>query len=267
MKLRTATKSFSSSKLWMCIALASVFTAGTVQAFTDVPHTIATKLGHGATFAQLTKQIAEAKKQLTEAQNTYANLQKNLIAVQGLKSSGLEMTDKFEERPADYGMDVACPGAGAFSLTNLMSSLAINMEGDIKKQQKEICQRIVLARNAQYNEAAKMLRHLRTEQGAKLKAIEAERQKVGDSAGRLQGVQEMLEQYQADSNRDQQYSATLIAAYGTYIETLQQSQSMLGKQALTGNNGSETFADTVTRKFVQGAVLKTALETVSDRDR
>jgi len=251
----------------MCIALACICNTATAQAITDEPHTIATKLGHGATFAQLTKQIAEAKKQLTEAQNTYANLQKNLIAVQGLKSSGIAMNDKFEQRAPDYGMGAACPGAGSFSLDNLMSSLTLNMEGDIKKQQKEICQRTVLARNAQYNEAAKMLKHLRTSQGDKLKKIEDERLKVGDSGGKLQGVQEMLEQFQADAQRDEQYSTTLISAYDTYIDTLQKSQAILGKQALTGNNGSETFAETVTRKFVQGAVLKTALETVSDRDR
>jgi hypothetical protein len=267
MKTRTATKSFLPSKLWMCIVLASVFTATGVQAFTDVPHTIATKLGHGATFAQITKQIAEAKKQLTEAQNTYANLQKNLIAIQGLKSGGIAMTDKFEQRAPDYGMNAACPGAGAFSLSNFMSSLTLNMEGDIKKQQKEICQRIVMAQNAQYNEAAKMLKYLREDQGAKLKAIEAERKKVGDSAGKLQGVQEMLEQYQADAERDQQYSATLIAAYDTYIDTLKQNQALLGKQALTGDSGNDTFADKVVTKFVQGAVLEGALQTARQRER
>lgn len=177
------------------------------------------------------------------------------------------MTDKFEQRAPDYGMNASCPGAGGFSLSNLMSSLTLDMEGDIKKQQKEICQRIVLARNAQYNEAAKMLKYLREDQGAKLQAIEAERKKVGDSAGKLQGVQEMLEQYQADAARDQQYSVTLISAYDTYIGTLQQSQALLGKQALTGDSGNDTFADTLKTKFVQGAVLEGALQTARQRER
>ena len=267
MKTRTATKSLLHHKLWMCIALASVFTATGAYAFTDVPHTLVTKLGHGATYAKIAKQIAEAKKQLTEAKNTYANLQKNLIAIQGLKSSGIEMTDKFVQRPNDYGMKAACPGAGAFSLESMMSAFSLNMEGNIKQQQKDICQRIVFAQNAQYNEAAKMLKYLREDQGAKLKAIEAEVNGVGDSKGKLDSAVVKFNQYQADATRDEQYSTTLISAYDTYIDTLQKSQALLGKQALTGDSGNETFAESVTTKFVQGAVLEGALQTARQRER
>jgi hypothetical protein len=64
-----------------------------------------------------------------------------------------------------------------------------------------------------------------------------------------------------------QYSTTVIAAYEAYIKSLEDNQELLTKQALTGNNGSETFAETVTRKFVQGVALEAALRTVSDRDR
>ena len=251
----------SNMLLSVAIALTGVFISGNALAINDVIHTVATKLGHGLTYGKLVKQVDEAKK-------TYENLQKNLIKVQGLQSSGIAMTDKFEQRDPQYGMKAACPGAGAFSLSNLMSSMALDMEGDIKKQQKEICQRIVMAHNVQYNESAKMLKHLREVQGAKLKAIEKEVNGVGDSKGKLDSAVVKFDQYQADATRDEQYSTTLIAAYDTYIESLQQSQALLGKQALTGNNGSDTFAETVTRKFVQGAVLKGSLDTLrATRDR
>ena len=262
MKTRTATKSFSSSKLWMCIALASVFTASGAQAFTDVPHTIATKLGHGLTYGKLVKQYEEAKR-------TYENLQRNLTKVGGLKDTGIAMTDDFKARADDYGMEANCPGAGSKSLSSLMGGLSLNLKGDIKGQQKDICQNVVLAQNAQYNEAVRMLKHMR-KQDEKLKMLEAERTKATESGdpGDLNANTNALNQFMAGASRDIQYSETVVSAYDTYINALKENQALLGKQALTGNNGSETFADTVTRKFVQGATLKLSLQALSEtRDR
>lgn len=262
MKTRTATKSFSSSKLWMCIALASVFTASGAQAFTDIPHTIATKLGHGLTYGKLIKQVEEAQKQLAEAK-------KHLAKLQGFKNADMDMSDKLELRDISYQMDIYCPGAGGGVVGAIQGFLTVNANGKTKEEQKKICQNTVMARNTQYNTAVTLIKTLKIRNDEHTK-IEQRRKQVTDDGGEPGAVAAVdldFQQLLGQVTMDTEYANSVITAYDTYITTLQSTQAQLGKQALTGDSGNKTFVDNMTTKFVQGVVLEGALKTARARDR
>jgi len=263
---RIRSKNTTSLKPWKILALACTMMAGNVDAqlaVADFPHTIQAYVTH---LTRLQQQIQTYQSQIAHYTQQVTHMQQQLISVGGLRDVSMPMTDEFKKRPDDYGMNAACPGAGSMSLSSLMSSFTLDMSGNIKEQQKEICQRIVLAKNTQYNEAVKMLMNVR-EQDLQIKAIADERAAAGTSEGKLAANDNKLNQFLARSTSTMQYSTTVIAAYEAYIKSLEDNQELLTKQALTGNNGSETFAEAVTRKFVQGVALEAALRTVSDRDR
>lgn len=236
----------------------------------DGAHIGASNLGHYGTYGQIGKQILEAKKQLEEAQRIYANVQKNLIKSSGLGDSGISMEDAFKERDSSFGMKARCPGAAlSMNPKELLSAFVINTKGglkEIKEEQQKVCQRIVYAENLQFNETAKMLNLLR-EQDDRLKGIASRRAQVGDEPGPLQENTNELITFLTGAERDSQYNSAVIAAYDAYIVTLNRQQQMLTQVAMSGNANDDSFGDLLTRKLVQGATLKIALDTVGNRDR
>ncbi|MGH8106587.1 MAG: hypothetical protein ACREO2_09725 [Arenimonas sp.] len=229
----------------------------------DLPHTLQAYITHLMRYVRQGQEYAE---QVEHHIRDVTHMRQQLITIPGLADVSMPMTDNFEERDPNYGMGAACPGAGSMSLSSLMSAFTLDLSGDIKEQQKQICQRIVLAKNTQYNEAVKMLKNVR-QQDTQIKQIAAERAAAGESQGKLAANDNKLSQFLARSTASMQYSQTVITAYEAYINSLEDNQELLTKQAMTGNNGNETFATTVTRKFVQGVALEAALDSVSDRDR
>ncbi|MEO8001700.1 MAG: hypothetical protein ABI644_07465 [Arenimonas sp.] len=229
----------------------------------DLPHTLQAYITHLLRYVRQGQQYAE---EVQHNIRDYTHMQQQLISIGGLRDVSMTMTDTFAERPANFGMAAACPGAdNSISLSALTQAFTLDMSGEIKKQQAQICQRIQMAKNTQYNEAVKMLKTIR-EQDTQLSEIAQERLDVGTDEGKLAANDNKLRQYLARSSTSMQYSTTVIQAYETYIKSLQDNQQMLTQQALTGNNGDETFATTLARKFVQGATLKIALDSArSDR--
>lgn len=259
-------KKIKKLKSWKILALACTMIAGNVDAqlaVADFPHTIQAYVTH---LLRLQQQVTTYQSQIAHYVQQVNHMRQQLISVGGLRDISMPMTDNFTPRADDYGMAAACPGAGSMSLSSLMSSFSLNMSGDIKEQQKEICQRIVLAKNAQYNEAVKMLTTVR-QQDAQLQAIAAERAAAGTDQGKLAANDNKLSQFLARSTTSTQYSNTVIAAYETYVKSLEDNQQLLTQQALTGNTGNETFASTLANKFVQGVALEAALRAVETRDR
>lgn len=259
---KKALKSYS----WKTLALACTLLATNANAqwaVVDMPHTIQAYITHLTRYAQ---QIQQYQSQFEHYMQQVRHMQQQLITIGGLPDVSMPMTDNFDERDPNYGMAAACPGAGSMSLSSLMSAFTLDLAGDIKEQQKQICQRIVLAKNTQYNEAVKMLKNVRN-QDIQLRQIAAERAAAGDSQGLLAANDNKLNQFLARSTSSMQYSQTVITAYDSYVRSLEDNQKLLTKQAMTGDNGNETFATAVTRKFVQGVALEAALDSVSDRDR
>jgi TolA-binding protein len=252
-----------SSPLMKGLLVAAVFTALSSQAFGftvhDPIHTV-------STFGQAGKQIVEAKNQLDQLQKQYEELQKHITKLQGLQNASMVAEDKFKERTPGEFISLDCPGAGPLSVSALFSTFNINLDSDVKTQQKQICQRISLAKDKQYNETVKVLKIV-TERNKELTAIE-KRRAAAKEPGEMAAVNNDIAKLQAKTQVDMQYSNAVISAYDTYIASLEDHTGKLTEGALTGNTGKkETFASAITSKFVQGAVLEGALQIARTRER
>ncbi len=253
-----------SQRGWLPLAgliLAGVVAAGPARAqalVNDPPHTIKTVLGWINTHKQDLKQIQQWRDQL----NHY---QQQLVSASKLLDRSMTMTMDFEERALDYGMADQCRaprggGGNVLGLAALWARLAPDMNGDIKVQQYGICQRIVMAGNARYNEQVRMINNIQ-ERDRELKAIAARGQSIGSSQGKLESVKAELSQFGARATMDMQYSESVLVAYDGLLVSLGQDQQRLAQRALHGTGQDGLGA------VVQGASLKGALKLARRRDR
>jgi len=263
----TATKKTMKSYSWKTLALACALMATNANAqlaVADFPHTIQAYITH---LTRLQQQVTTYQSQIQHYVQQVTHMQQQLISIGGLPDVSMPMTDNFDIREPNYGMEAACPGAdGSISVASMAQAFPLDLAGKIKEQQGKICQRMVMAKNTQYNEAVKMLKTIR-EQDQQLQIIARERAQVGTDEGKLAANDNKLRQYLARSSTSMQYSTTVIQAYETYINALKDNQELLTKQAMSGDNGNKTFAESAAQKFVQGAVLEAALRKLDDRDR
>lgn len=205
-------------------------------------------------------QVQHAKENahfLAEAQH----MQQQLIQLQGFMASQMPMDDMFQERAENYGMADECPEASGVQagLSLLRQPLQLDMKGDIKQQQSELCQRIVVARNAKYNETVKILKQLRT-RNAEMQKLDQERSTTGTNQGSLDSNNNNTYRLQTRTQMDLDYWQATITAYDAYILACNQDQQRLLKKAMNGTN-------TTIGAFTQGAVLKAALEGARQHDR
>jgi hypothetical protein len=244
------------------IAMAFVAMSSNVNAFSDGPALVQRLVVMG-------KEIAEYQQQLRKMQEQYDNLQKNLAKLEGLTNVQMPVTDNLEERDINYHMDLYCPGAPKGVLSSLKGALSINPGGNIKEQQMKVCQHMVMAKNAQYNEAAKVLKLLK-ERNKELKKIEDRRATAiagGGKPGDIDAINLDFQQLATRMDVDANYSNTVIGAYGAYYSALESTQTQLGKSGMTGDTGNKTFATQLVSKFVQGAALEAGLQAARTRDR
>lgn len=255
------------SHSWKTLVLACALLATNANgqlAVADLPHTIQAYITH---LTRLQQQVTAYQSQIQHYVQQVTHMQQQLISIGGLPDASMPMTDNFDVREPNYGMEAACPGAdGSISVASMAQAFPLDLAGKIKEQQGKICQRMVMAKNTQYNEAVKMLKTIR-EQDQQLQIIARERAEVGTDEGKLAANDNKLRQYLARSSTSMQYSTTVIQAYETYINALKDNQELLTKQAMSGDNGNKTFAESAAQKFVQGAVLEAALRKLDDRDR
>lgn len=241
--------------------LAAVLAAGPAQAqalVNDPPHTVKTVLGWINTHKQNLKQIQQWRDQL----NHY---QQQLVSASKLLDRSMTMTMDFEERALDYGMADQCraPGSGGgsvLSLSGLWARVAPDLNGDIKAQQYDICQRVVMTGNARFNEQVRMINNIQ-ERDRELKSIALRGQFIGSSQGKLETVKAELSQFGARATMDMQYSESVLVAYDGLLVSLGQDQQRLAQRALRGTG------DDVIGAVVQGASLKGALKLARRRDR
>ena len=215
------------------------------------------------TYSQKIEDAKEYGEQAMRWRNTISHYQQQLAALRAFQDQAMAMgiTDKIEERAPAYGMADACPDAsGAMSFSSLFSPFSLNMNGNIVEQQQEICQRIVLAQNAKYNEAVKMLKNIKKRSG-ELDRVSSARDSVGTSQGKLDSNTNDVDAILARVTLDMQYMQASVGAYDEYILGMKEDQGRLATRAMSG--GKKSWVGTV----VQGATLKGALEVLKTRDR
>lgn len=260
---RNLRKSSAPIKCLIAAAMLSTFSTSAFAGWViDPTHIIQNVVNSGREYGEAYKQLQEAKKQLDEAKKLVAKLQ-------GLTNSQMEMTLDLETRSPNHQMELYCPGAGNGVLASLKGALSINPDGNIKEQQKKVCQNMVMARNEQYNEAVRMLKSVK-ERNKELAALEERRKGVinsGGEMGDMTAVNLDFQQLATRINIDTQYSNSVIGAYDTYVTTLESTQAQLARKGLSGNSGNKTFAEELVGKFVQGAALEVGLQAARTRDR
>ncbi len=223
---------------------------------------------HQSTVADMYKQYMQTIKQYTQDAEAYLrqyeHMKQQLTQLnQVFKLSELQITKGMEERDLSYGTKVC--GSTGFSVSDLFSLLAPDLDGDIVSQQKEKCLQIVRLQNMKYNEYVRLLKNLesRGKEISKLEKQVAESDSNGKLDTNIAQAQSIISKTLADS----QYSMSLTNVYDGMIVTLKEDQKNLGMRALKGSQEPLAGLEGVAGTLVQGATLKGALQSLRAKDR
>jgi hypothetical protein len=213
--------------------------------------------------AKAMMEYAEQAKRWTDTLKQYQqqleHYQQQLIKLQRLNLGQSTMADNFAERAEDYGLEDTCPGATGSGLSGLLQqfkALAPNMQGDMVKEQLQVCARMVMAQNAQYNESVRMLKRL-IQRNEQFKQVQAQRDSGGTSQGALAANDNEVQRFVAQNAMDLDYWQAQMRAYDSYIVALKDDQARLSRRALDGDKSSWLAP---LGQIVQAATLAKALE-------
>jgi hypothetical protein len=231
------------SGLWVGVigALFSVSANATGIPVVDALHIVQTTYGHYSKYVQDAIQYG---KEIEEWKRTYDHYRQQLIQGNAYKGQAGQMPS-FAKREPDQGMAESCPTP---SITDTLAT-----------EQFELCQQIVRAQNAQYNEIVKIL-ETANRRDQELQQIYADRQSVGTDQGRLAANDNQLSSFQARVQMDVQYAELVVDTYDSYLARLKEDQVRLAKEVLTGKAGA-------VGDIVRGAALSGALKAARKRDR
>lgn len=188
---------------------------------------------------QYAREIQHMTQQLTQLDQLFATL-------------GLNMTSINEKTATELNQAIAdrCNGSGGF-LSDVFSTIGLDMNGDIVAQQKVKCTQIVNLQFKQFNEQVRMLKKLEDTQ-AKIKRIETQ---MASSSGNGQmdtnvaQTEKLMTQVLADA----QYTETVIRTYEGMIKMVEEDQRQLAKRGLKGEHS-------ILGTVVSTAALATALQ-------
>ncbi len=184
---------------------------------------------------------------LEQYQHELDHYQQQLINVQRLNFGDSKMADSFSERPSDYGLEDSCPGASQSGISGLLqkfSSATLNYQGDAVHEQGEVCKRMVLAQNAQYNETVRMLKRL-IQRNDQFKQVQAQRDSVGTGQGALAANDNETQRFVAQNAMDLNYWQAEMKAYDNYILGLKDDQARLSRKALDGDNNKKLIGQVI----------------------
>lgn len=194
--------------------------------------------------------------------DTYKHYQQQLIRFQRLNMSDPEMEDTFPERALDYGMADSCPAkdggeGGTRGLLSLVFKAAQpQMDGKVLDEQQKICERMVQAENAKYNESVRMLKTL-IKRNRDFQAVQRQRDQGGKDQGALAANDNETQRFMARTALDLDYWQARMTAYHSYIESLKWDQARLAKRAMRGKKAEGLGG--IVGQVVQAAALKAAL--------
>ena len=262
-------KSFFAGKALLAAAIMMTFSTG-ASAYSDVP-------AFSQRVLTIAKQIQEYKAQLDQLQAHTKQYTDLLTKIQGLGSElsllTAGMDTPLKERAPTFGIVEKCPspGGGIPTIGSLLSSIKLNKNASleqIKEDQQERCVQIAYTQNLRYNESIKVINQMRERAKALKDKIDASRAAaVGQDESKIDLNSNDLARLNADSETRLTYSNALVQAYDAYIVSLKENQAMLLEVAMKGNQGDDGLVAAVSRKLVQGAVLKASLKALAEKDR
>lgn len=262
-------KPFLAGKVLLAATIMMTFSTG-ASAFSDFP-------AFGQRITTIAKQIQEYKAQMDQLQAHTKQYTDLLTKIQGLGSEltllTAGMNTPLKERAPTFGIKEKCPspGGGVPSLGSLLSSIKLNKNASldqIKEDQQEICVQIAYTQNLKYNESIKIINLMRERATALKTKIDASRATaVGKDPSKIDINSNDLARLNADSDTSLNYSNALIQSYDGYIAVLKENQAMLLEVAMKGNQGDDGLVAVVSRKLIQGAVLKGSLVALGKKPR
>lgn len=203
------------------------------------------------------KTLAEYIAQPVRWEASLQHYQQQLIKLQRLQMLRPQVADDFPERAAEYGMDDLCPdpkrSTGGAILNKVMSQFNPQLDAEVIGEQRRLCQRMVLAENAKYNESVRMLKTL-IKRNQEFVSLEAQRDQVGDSEGRLAANENEAQRFMIRTRMDLDYWQARMKAYDDYVVGLKQDQARLARRALEGKHEGGIV------KILQTEALKAAFK-------
>ncbi|MFC4765251.1 hypothetical protein [Dyella koreensis] len=163
--------------------------------------------------------------------------QEQLVKLQSLNFTLFTMQNQFKKIPADYGVKDACPGVTgglAGDITTALQSFLPNMGGDVVKQQRDLCQLIVLTKNQKYNDTVDYLQST-AQESDRFYQIQAQRMSTAKSPGDLEANSNELSQFQGRIVKNQADWSSKMTTLDTQIQMLQQMQGILSRRAMNGS--------------------------------
>lgn len=189
---------------------------------------------------QISKEAAEFGKQSQRWEETSRHYQQQLIKVQRLSFGQTQMEDTFASRPLDYGMEDGCPGTNRGikdRITEAFQQAMPQLDGNVIDEQQAICQRMVYAENARYNESVQMLRKL-MQRSREFAQIENQRDGVDDSQGALAANDNEAYRFVARNQLDLDYWQARMTAYDAYVAALKADHTRLARRAMRGKKSA-----------------------------
>ena len=221
-------------------AVSAILIAGLSAGQSSAQMIVKDPFGLMAKMEQISKDAGEFSKNATRWKETADHYQQQVIKLQRLNFGQAQMEDSFPARQLDYGMEDMCPGPGRGikdQLTKAFRQAMPTLEGNVVDEQLAICQRMVYAENAKYNESVSMLRTL-MQRSREFAQIEGQRDSVSGSQGALAANDNEAYRFVARNQLELDYWQARMKAYDDYIAALKWDHTRLAKRALRGKKGA-----------------------------
>lgn len=187
---------------------------------------------------------------LEDFRNKMTELDNKIYATQVELAKGLS---DFKEVPETEGTKEECSKAGG-TLAEAMKNTVYseNSQSVIKEKQIEVCQHLVIVRNARRNALVGMIKGL-TNRRETLKKIYDDTVRAGQFDWNFQAFQSMM-QY------DIAYGQQALATYDAQTGFLNHQQDRLAKAALNGDPNKQSGLLDLVSSLAQSSLLKIALD-------
>lgn len=209
---------------------------------------------------QRAQEAAQYGKVLQHYQDQVAFWQQQLSDLEHLNFSIFKLESRFQRVPSDYGVDIACSSHQSLmdDITGaLKSNILPNPDGDIRMQQTQLCQKIVMTKNRKYNNTVDYLQNIGAAT-SELTTIETNRNKAADDGkhitqGDLAANDNDVARFQSRVAKAREEWQSNNEALDVQISLLETQQSTLAQRAM---KGKPSVAGQVIQAATLGAALK-----------
>lgn len=164
----------------------------------------------------------------------------------------MKFAQDFQKKSLTDGMSDRCGGGIGGMITDLMSSVSLNPDGDIVQQQKLLCQRIVMMENSKYNDQVDALNMIMKETQADIDR-QLQQIKTSNTNGKMDTNMATAEANQQQIMANLANIKQRAELYDAMLEVLEKQQKNLAHTAMKGKN---SMIGTIVNTAILAAALK-----------